>query len=70
MAKRFGAEVLEGIPVQPTIVFISPRARLRIDGSSVPVTSAKELRTHLRKGKPALTSQQTQATADLWQSLV
>ncbi|HEX3245915.1 MAG TPA: hypothetical protein VHX16_10975 [Chloroflexota bacterium] len=70
MTKRFGADVLEGVPVQPTIVFISPRARLRIDGSSVPVTSAKELRTHLRKGKPALSSQQAQAIGDLWQSLV
>jgi hypothetical protein len=51
-------------------VLVNPRARLRIDGSSVPVTSAKELRTHLRKGKPALSPQQTQAIADQWQSLV
>jgi hypothetical protein len=70
MTKQFGTEVMQDVPILPSIVFVNPRARLRIDGSSVPVTSAKELRTHLRKGKPALSSQQTQAIADLWQSLV
>jgi hypothetical protein len=70
MTSRFGDDSLENVPVLPTIVFVNPRARLRIDGSSVPVTSAKELRTHLRKGKPALSPQQTQAIADQWQSLV
>jgi hypothetical protein len=70
MTARFGADALEGVPVLPTVVFVNARARLRIDGSSVPVTSAKELRAHLRKGKPTLSSQQTQAIADQWHSLV
>jgi hypothetical protein len=70
MTSRHGADVLNDVPILPTIVFVNPRARLRIDGSSVPVTSAKELRAHLRKGKPALSPQQTQAIADLWQTLV
>jgi hypothetical protein len=67
---RFGADALDSVPILPTVVFVNPRARLRIDGSSVPVTSAKELRAHLRKGKPALSLQQIQAIADQWQSLV
>jgi hypothetical protein len=70
MTERFGAEVMQDVPILPSIVFINPKARLRVDGSSVPVTSAKELRTHLRKGKPVVSSQQTQAIADLWQSLL
>lgn len=38
-------------PVDGVIVFTSPAAKLRIDGSSVPVTTLKSLRNSVRGGK-------------------
>jgi hypothetical protein len=38
-------------PVDAVIVFTSPDARLRIEGSTYPVTTLKELRNHLRRVK-------------------
>ncbi|MFN0070685.1 MAG: hypothetical protein ACKVVP_04245 [Chloroflexota bacterium] len=69
LTERLGAEAMEGVPILPTVVFLNSQARLRIDGTSVPVITAKELRTHLRKGKPAIATRQSDAIVALWQSL-
>lgn len=51
---RRSDEPMDTVPITPSVVFLHPQAHLRIDGCSVPVTSAKELRAHLRRGKPAI----------------
>lgn len=69
MTRRLGNEIMDDIPVHAVVAFLHPNARLRIDGSSVPVTSAKELRAHLRKGKPSVTARQTEAVTEAWQAI-
>lgn len=41
----------EEVPIGAVIVMVNPRARLRIEGCSFPVTTTKELRNHLRRVK-------------------
>lgn len=48
----------ENQPVEAVVVFTHPEARLRIDGCSYPVTTAKELRHYLRRTKGSLSQAQ------------
>jgi hypothetical protein len=70
MSTRLGESTMSDLPIQPTVVFIHPQVRLRIDGCSVPVTSAKELRAHLRRAKPVVSAQVIAAVTEAWQSSI
>jgi hypothetical protein len=70
LEQALGTEEAAAIPMAPLIVFLNQKVHLRIDGSSVPVTSTKELRAHLRKGKPVLNGRQIQRVVESLQASI
>lgn len=70
LEQKLGAEEAAAIPMAPVIVFVNAKVHLRIDGCSIPVTSAKELRAHLRKGKPVLNGRQIQSVVESLQASI
>ncbi len=63
LARRLPADLVESVPVEPLIVFMSPDLELTARGCSVPVLRAKSLRAHLRALPKHLRPEETRQLA-------